>query len=680
MFKLAGRWSPCVPATLVLAAFMACSDPSPEAALLAGARKLVRSAEAEPSPLDRVPLLEDARANLHRIVGFHRSTAIASALVEGHEAGGLSLEAVERALREARMDVCRAAPNYRCLVDSAVAAVASEEYLVWALGRDNPFVPGYEGERGYGTIATALARAGDVQGALALLDRLIERGFGDSDRVRTLMGHVAQVQAATGDPQGATQTAQPAFSIERRYREHRPESLLWSAIAVAHAAAGDFDAAMEAIDSIWTEPVGLGAPQANRPLIGPRRGLLRSYALTQIGLARARSGGVADALTTLADAANDVIGRLGDAHHGMGRRILATAARTSLEAGDVATAEDMVARAHAATEQLADYLRPVHLVDVAWVWASIDRPDRAARALAAAHAAYRERDERPGRRQDPARVIEGMADIGKGWALVGDLAMARMLRDSVMELVAEMNAETEYPRTLYGLSEFQAALVALESEADDLDAARRTATQIDSTTRHHRTAHHYIAAATVRNSPDPRRIIDALPGELHPYYEATLWREVASARADAGNLDAAREAFGEAIEAASRIEGPPPLRFPEQWTPGPYHDIEDFLAGLGNAGYGLWYYDSAHPRGWALRSIACAAQAAGLRLPPAALHRAATASDPARYDAASWTMQAVAVILLGRPCPDERSPSSDLITPHSPAPAFVPPPSPGAGL
>ena len=231
-----------------------------------------------------------------------------------------------------------------------------------------------------------------------------------------------------------------------------------------------------------------------------------------IGLAQARGGGVADALTTLADAANDVIGRLGAAHHGMGRRILATAARTSLEAGDVATAEDMVARAQAATEHLPDYLRPVHLVDIAWVWASIDRPDRVARALAAADAAYRERDERPGRPRNPARVIEGMADIGKGWALVGDLAMARML-----------------------------------------------------------------------------------PGELHPYYEATLWREVASARADAGNLDAAREAFGEAIEAASRIEAPPPLRFPEQWTPGPYHGIEDFLAGLGNAGYGL-RHGSAHPR------------------------------------------------------------------------------------
>ena len=109
-----------------------------------------------------------------------------------------------------------------------------------------------------------------------------------------------------------------------------------------------------------------------------------------------------------------------------------------------------------------------------------------------------------------------------------------------MELVAEMNAETEYPRTLYGLSEFQAALVALESEADDLDAARRTATQIDSTTRHHRTAHHYIAAATVRNSPDPRRIIDALPGELHPYYESdTVARSCLGPRG-CGNLDAAR--------------------------------------------------------------------------------------------------------------------------------------------
>lgn len=656
---------------LCTAALPACGSPSPEAGLLAEAGKLARAAETASTPARRVALLEEARASLHRIAGFHRATAFGAALVERRPTDGPSLEEVDRALREARVDACRATPDYACLHHQALAAVGALEHWVPALGGSYLFNIPYDGGLGYTTIARALAHAGDVAGAAAL-----------ENRIPSILRDpvlLSMVRAATGDPDGTAEVADSLRGEDqaeplwlRRSRE------LWGAIALARAAAGDWDTALAATDKLRIEDSPEQQRNARGPPVGPSRGLLRAYVLAQVGQAQARGGDPDGARQTLAASADDIIGRLGSGQRDMGQRILTTVAMARRELGDTTAAEDLLLRAESAAEQGRDFLRVSHLLHIAPAWAAIGRLDKAAETVARARAAGVEADSARAPLSRPANEVERQAEAGLSWLLIGDIGAARALKDSI--LAADMPQREAEQVNRWEVASFLAALASSEAEAGNMEAARLTAAEIDTAAAsglgglrsYYRRAHLAIASAQVAGRADPGRIIERFPGTLRPYRQAALWRESGRVHAEAGETRAARRAFAQALDAAAMVEGPLPFRRDEPSPHGPYNAVQDFLTDLCDAS------NCALPtgpvtRGWALRSIKCASQAAGAPVPIAALRRAAVASDPPRYDPETLTAQLAAMVMIERPCAEAWSPRGDRLSLPSPAAPFSAP-------
>ena len=664
-----GRHMPVASVALLCAVGLsACGSPSPEAGLLDEADRLVRTAEAASAPDRSVALLEEARARLHRIAGFYRATPIGTALVERRPTDGPSLEEVDQALRAARVDACRTAPDYACLHYHALAAVGALEHWVPAMRGSFLFDIPYDGGLGYATIADALAHAGDVGGAAELENRIPP----------TLRNPilVSMVRAATGDPDG---TAEVADSLYRAYRAeprllHRGREL-WGAIALARATAGDWEAALAGWDRIRTEESAEQRGDVREPPTGPTRGLLGAYVLAQIGQAQARGGDRAGARHTLAASADDVIGRLGSGQRDMGRRILTTVAVVLLELGDTTVAEDVLVRAASAAEQGAHYLRISHLLQIAPAWAAIGRDDKAAETMARARAAGVETDSARAPPLWPVNEIRRQAEAGLSWLLIGDIGKARALRDSV--LAADLPPQEADRVNRWEVASFLAALASSEAGAGNMEAAHRTAEGIDTAgasglDRHHRRAHLAIASARAAGRADVGRIIEAHPGTLHPYHRAALWRESGRAHAEGGDTLAARRAFALAVDAAAMVEESPPGRRDEDWTHGPHQAVQDFLTDLCDASNCVMPTGPV-ARGWALRSIKCASQAAGVPVPIAGLRRAAVASDPPRYDPGTLTAQLAAVVMIERPCAEGWSPRGETLSLAAPAAPFLPP-------
>ena len=192
--------------------------------LVAEARGLVAQAEATVEPATRLALLDSARTRLYRAMSFSETSRVASQLADG--AGLLSVPEIDRALRHARMDICRAAPDYECLIDNAMEAARATV----PEGRDLAFR----------SIALAQARLEDLDGALETA-RYIP-GFDptarsddshDSYTYYPLFDDprvvIVAMTARTGDPDAALEWAERLDVVTRVWRE----------IAAAFARRGD---------------------------------------------------------------------------------------------------------------------------------------------------------------------------------------------------------------------------------------------------------------------------------------------------------------------------------------------------------------------------------------------------------------------------------------------------------
>ena len=192
---------------LVVACGPGAEDPSASAengpvvdSLLAEAAALAARAEAEPEPAAKVAPLDSARTLLYQAMSFYRSSDAAAVVAAGRRAGVPQAGEINRALRRARMDACRAAPDYACVMDNALEAARATV----PEGRD----------LAYRAVALAQARLGDLQGALATASHV--PGFDPGDgrdyvlypRFDDLRVVVAAMQARTGDPASALATAE----------------------------------------------------------------------------------------------------------------------------------------------------------------------------------------------------------------------------------------------------------------------------------------------------------------------------------------------------------------------------------------------------------------------------------------------------------------------------------------
>ena len=612
----------------------ACAGVPREATTLRNeALELVRAAETTADAARRVPLLEDARARLHRIVGFHGSTDAARQLLEGGPAEPLWLPNVERALVEARMDACRAAPDYGCLIENALLAAAAPEYMMGDLWT----APGYPG------IAVAQARIGDVAGADATLGRLAHGGLPDADLIaESMRPRIAVSRAAFGGIDEAMQTA-----------EHRHAASVWAAIAIAQARAGDTRAALASANRI----VGDTAGASEYEIEGRRGYLLLPLALTRIGVAQAESGVAEEASETLLRAARSLDGVLTSGQNDIGTRLLRAVASTLTGMGDAEAAEQVLLRARTAAEE-SEYssVREGSLLGIASVWAAMGDSARAVEVLLQVESeAARTAQERGG---SPWAPIQSYRNVILGWARIGEAARARELADSlVTDAVLSGRAAS-------AASWLLADLARLLAEAGDVESAARTAERLDAVDFSGNLSRVTLAEERSRALAAAVSVIEAraragdaraafasareIPGELHPHQAARMLTTVAAALADAGEEESARAVFADAVTAAARVEFPIwPYAAPET---GPYDPAEDFLADIMDAGRGVWF-NTYFLRGWALRGVKCTAETAGLPIPLPVLRQAALNEEEPRHDANNWMLRAIALERVERPCP-----------------------------
>lgn len=619
----------------------ACVDDGGQAeTLLADAEELVAAARNEQSAAGKLPLLENARGKLHRIVGYHPSTTLAADLREGRVAGTLSLAAVDQQVRHARMDACLGNVGYECLIESALAAARVH----------------LESGQGHDTIAVAQARLGDTDGALATVDELLGSGLAIPEwRTAALLELIAPAQAAKGDVEGALATAERIRQLNATDERVELPGHVQAAIAVAQARAGEPDSALV---------TSAGLPEWEAPLF--------AHVLTHVARARAGTGDAEGAAQAL-DAAAALLGPdMGiyplfplDRHSVQIQ--FRGIAEAQVDMGDIQGAVETVSRAIEVAEQVQSRAGPeinhlVHaLADFASMWAAIGEEDRAARLLARARSSAGQLD--GDRRYDALRLL--VPFLGE----FGAVDTARALADSLAN--AGRGGMVPEWRSWWAISE---RLVA-EGETD---GATRAADRIDRGF-HGLAAHIRVASAWARSGDTAAAVQlltgivadvsrDGVPGHewetADRYAQAALLRLAAGGLAEAGDMEAAVAALAEALSAASRIEAPSEhlARFldgvPVPDLLPPDDSVAAFVGALAEAGdlighQWLWAWEDGFYRGWALQAIACVAESEGIPLAPEALREAAMAMGEPRYDVGSWVLRAVALALLERPCPDE---------------------------
>lgn len=192
--------------------------------LVAEADALVALAEATAEPAARLAPLDSARTLLYRAMSFSVTSRIAAELANG--VGPLNPAKIDRTLRRARMDICRTAPSYQCLIDNALEAARATV----PEGRDLAFR----------TIVLAQARLEDLDGAIETtahipgfdpkMSRPRDGGFragaasGDDpyayyplfDDPRVV---IVAMTARTGDPVAALELAERLGVVTRVWRE-----------------------------------------------------------------------------------------------------------------------------------------------------------------------------------------------------------------------------------------------------------------------------------------------------------------------------------------------------------------------------------------------------------------------------------------------------------------------------
>jgi RNA polymerase sigma factor (sigma-70 family) len=227
-------------------------------------------------------------------------------------------------------------------------------------------------------VAAAMARAGDIPGALATARAIDQAGLGPLDRptvtIPPALAVIATEQAKAGDRGAAGATLREAIELVRKLPEGDGPAGLFRQVAEAAAAVGDLDLAREAVAAIDNETD-------------------KAPALVAIARAQAKSGDKAAALETLREAGTSVGGiraRRFFSNDDPARNkedALRQIATAQAEAGDVAGAllmADAVGDEGARAELLGEVARiQARAGAAALAWASrLRSPEARASALA----------------------------------------------------------------------------------------------------------------------------------------------------------------------------------------------------------------------------------------------------------------------------------------------------------
>ena len=630
---------PSVP-VLCLMLLSACArNTHPATSLLAEAEELVAASHGEPTAAGRVPLLENARRKLHRIVGHHPSTPLAADLREGRIAGTLSLPEVDRRVREARMDACLEAASYDCLIENALAAARVH----------------VESGQGHDSVAVAQARLGDTEGALATVEEILGSGLAIPEwRTVPLLELIAPVQAAQGNIEGARATAERIWKLNAAREYPFFPDHVWAAIAVAQAHAGAPDSAMVSLANLSRGGVAFPA-----------------HVLTRVARVRAETGdaeGAAQALDEAATMLGPDAGRcpMGPLQRHSVQVVFRDIAEAQVEMGDIQGADETVSRAIGVAEQVQARVtcesNPLAhaLADFASMWAAIGDGNRAVRLLRQARESAGQLEGDPGARTLLllAPYLAEFGEIETAWTIADSLATES--GDWVLHLLA-----------------WRAIALRL-TEAGDVARAEQAGDRIE--TGFHRLVANIRAASARAASGDSAaadRLLTDIGAEVArngvPGYEwqaadrfaqAALLRMVSSGLAQTGNMGRAAETLAGAISAASEIEAPSAIA--RAGHPDPLPDLlprDDSVGAFVKAltEVGDWGDSSPWPpswedglyRGWALHAISCVADSAGIPVARETLREAALAAGESRYDVGSWVLRAAALALLQRPCGDE---------------------------
>lgn len=623
--------------------------------LFARTEVLLQAADTTSDAADRVVLLERARTLLYRIMGAEEASDAAAALADGRTVGGLSLRRVEGALRTARMDVALTNPGYARLIENALVAAAAAHPS--------------EQDRAYETIALAQARLGDIEGALATARNISDQARWRAGRFPSLSRSdppvvLASLQARAGDLEGALRT---------------PEELgvsaddVWAELAFARAVTGDVEGAGAMMSRLEASASRGG---------GSIDGILRLLDITRAWSAIGDAERAAEVLEQARRNAvayvrpSDPLARIAAAWAALGRperagevmlRALALAEQPQWlgsdgSLGNVAAGLVEIGEIEAA-RSIADFISGVgrsagprrsevsealehRKVLEAIALALSDRGETRAALASLPPSQY----EAPFLRMMAARRAEA-GDIG------GALAVVARLGIGDLEDIDPWDLDFEGVVVQVALAEARADGGDAETARDRLGAITRG----------------------LESDESPYRYI--LDG-VTDYAQATLWQGIGSAWAALGDRAAARAAFEAAARTASGLGMTFPLppglaraergeRWPDTDLFGTFGSDEPFDQAMSDALGDDWWPAGAdyvisqrslpfltYVRGFTLRQIACAANAAGLPIPVDTLREAAIAeaddywADGSGRSAESWVVRAVAVALVERSCPD----------------------------
>ena len=582
--------------------------------LLVEAEELVESAEAAPTPAARIPLLERARTNLYRVMSFYRDFGEAAELANGRRVGSLQRDHLERLLREARMDVCRADPDYACIIESAYAAAR-------ATASDRM-------DLAYRTIALAQARVGDIRGALETARHIpgIDAGAGGSDGTGEFALYprfddprevIVRMQVRTGDVEGARVTAE-RFGVD----------IPWQEVAYSALRRGDLPRAAEAL--AW------GEAEAEQNSDGTE--LL--FAFAEVASAWARLGHPERA----ADAASRAEAAAERTAPEERPSALAEAATVWAAIGEAARARDVASRVLALVRESEP---PGSLAfrdpqAAALAWAAIGEIE-----LAREITDYVRGFGTVWRRG----IADALLDRGEGEAALtfldgffateaaiararsGDTEGALTLVDSDRRLRLEDSSCLRDYRRLTP----RVAIASAQFEAGEVAAARETLG--------------VVTGEIARN----RECLAAGEDHSNFYETAGMMVDVASLLNRVGEVEEARDMLAEAITEAAKIEEWDffdPARPEDPGTFGVYGSGTDDATSASNP----LSEHYAYVRGVGFQRVLCTAIDAGLPVSRETLRQdvvPAGRTRDRRYHVRTWTMAAVAMALVNGPCPDQ---------------------------
>jgi len=257
----------------------------------------------------RLDLLQQAEANLSRIVADYPESSLAVQLATTGAVGMIATGQIEAASAEVTREIeCLKDLKHRMILQIIAEALQTARGIEDARARVMALA----------AVAGAQAASGDVAGALQTIAEAREAALGIEDaflRARAL-ADVAQAQTAAGDVAGAVQTFASARETARGIEDADQRAQALAVVAEAQAAAGDV----------------AGALQTAR---GIEEAYLRAWALAAVARAQAAAGDVPGALQTIDEALQTARGIESASTRAFA---LAAVARAQAAAGDVAGA------------------------------------------------------------------------------------------------------------------------------------------------------------------------------------------------------------------------------------------------------------------------------------------------------------------------------------------------------